>query len=731
MRWTASVALGGLLVCLHGATLLAADRGEARRAPGEAVEVTGHQLAQRAGTDAAANGLDLPTLRELRQRAAHRRRRLIFNNDGDDVIYTKKEPTPEALLALRTSPLLGTQVDSIFYSNSLCFGHSLHNSEVMEPFICVEEMFQNNGLPQLMARGIDPIQVMVEFCHANDIEIFWDMRMNDTHDSMIGGYGPYLRPKLKLEHPEYLVGSVDDHPPHGTWSSVDYAVLAVRELAYRFFEEVCSKFDIDGVEMDFFRHACFFRSVAEGGRASEDELNMMTDLVRRIREMTEREGMRRGRPILIAVRVPDSVEYCRGIGLDLERWLAEGLVDLLIGTCYFQLNPWEYLIELGHRHGVPVYPSLSESRTPGETRFSRNSLESYRARAMRAWAAGADGIYIFNYFNPRGPVWGELGDPEALRSKDKLYFATVRNGSPDRYLAGGRQHQQVPILTPTNPWLVPAEGPVEVELLVGEDPGSIQQAGPKPQVTCHVRVIGASTLDAELNGNRLEDPTVADQWIDFSVPPTSVRNGANRLALSAPQREQPPGEWAIVYEGSKTPSHPWQKMGFGTGCLAEVRDEKLFIADRSTEGGSYAFFQCPCFIRPEDETVIEVRVRPVSGWSSVMIENGVSGEEIMFYPDKVKARHDGLTYAMDTTDTFHTYRIAVKGDSFRVHIDGELRLDGEGRFTRPAWNGRSGVMFGAANSPSVGEALWESVKVSNVAVTLLDVTLSIRYGPER
>jgi hypothetical protein len=37
-------------------------------------------------------------------------------------------------------------------------------------------------------------------------------------------------------------------------------------------------------------------------------------------------------------------------------------------------------------------------------------------------------------------------------------------------------------------------------------------------------------------------------------------------------------------------------------------------------------------------------------------------------------------------------------------------------------------MFGAANSPSLGEALWESVRIRNRALTLLDLALSIRYG---
>ena len=34
--------------------------------------------------------------------------------------------------------------------------------------------------------------------------------------------------------------------------------------------------------------------------------------------------MRRGWPILLAIRVPVSVEFCRAFGLDLEKWLAEG-----------------------------------------------------------------------------------------------------------------------------------------------------------------------------------------------------------------------------------------------------------------------------------------------------------------------------------------------------------------------------------------------------------------------
>ena len=53
----------------------------------------------------------------------------------------------------------------------------------------------------------------------------------------------------------------------------------------------------------------------------------MTDLMRRLRAMMDEEGARRGRPILLSVRTPDSAEYCRALELDVRTWMKEGLID--------------------------------------------------------------------------------------------------------------------------------------------------------------------------------------------------------------------------------------------------------------------------------------------------------------------------------------------------------------------------------------------------------------------
>ncbi|MEA3401449.1 MAG: family 10 glycosylhydrolase, partial [Armatimonadota bacterium] len=363
--------------------------------------------------------LSLEELRQMRREIAHSPRGIIANNDGCDVLYFPGdvEVTVENFLDQRTTALAGTHVGAIaFCPTSSGFSFFTHDTKVGTVLTRHPGDYgilpdSQNIAQDLIDLGSDCLQSVVDFGHANDMEVFFSMRMNDTHDNAHRPDKPYLLyPPLKEEHPEWLVGNWEDRTPYGRWSSVDYARPEIRDLAFGFIEEVCRNYDVDGVELDFFRHLCYFASVANGGTASQQERDMMTDLLRRVRAMTEEVGRQRGRPILVSVRVADSVGFDRDMGLDIERWLEEDLVDILITTCYFRLNPWEYSVELGHRYDVAVYPCLSDSRVRGETRFHRRSVESYRGRAMNAWTAGADGIHLFNFFNPDSPVFREVGD---------------------------------------------------------------------------------------------------------------------------------------------------------------------------------------------------------------------------------------------------------------------------------------------------------------------------------
>ncbi|MGB0579252.1 MAG: hypothetical protein ACPGVU_06070, partial [Limisphaerales bacterium] len=371
----------------------------------------------------------------LRREAAHRPRRIIQNFDGNDATFQPKSgPLPQALLNIFLSGLENTQVDSVFYCTHWSFSTVIHRSKIATVLTSktAHPSLTNSCVAELIAMGTDPLEVVGDFCRQHDLEFFCSFRMNDIHDGAVDPSGklvyPHLFSEFKRDHPEYLLGKVGERlpgRPYGSRSAcgVDYGIPEVRDHLFRMVEEVVQSHDLDGVELDFFRHTIFFLRHAREGRVGTDEREQMTNLVRRIRKMFDREGRKRGRPILLSIRVPDSVGFCRDIGLDIERWLQEDLVDLLMPSGYFRLTPWSESVALGQKHDVPVYANLSEARVM-EKGFKRDwkryTAEAFRARALRAWNAGVNGIYTYNifyFFRTEHPIWNELGDPNALAGR--------------------------------------------------------------------------------------------------------------------------------------------------------------------------------------------------------------------------------------------------------------------------------------------------------------------------
>jgi hypothetical protein len=666
----------------------------------------------------------LEQLRQQRAEAARHTRRVIFNNDGDDHLLDGPASV-EAFLAKRTTPLLDSQVDTIVYCTSRPFGMFTHHTKVGDS-LTMKDVFlskRNNIVGDFVAQGTDPLRVMVDCGHKHGKEVFWSMRMDDTHDA---GHPPdkpqFYWSTFKEQHRDWLFGSREKHPAHGAWSGVDYAEPVVQDFLYRVFEEICRGYDVDGVELDFFRHPVFFKTVANGGRATAAEVKMMTDLVRRVRAMTEAEGLRRGRPILVGIRVPDSVGYCKDIGLDIETWLREGLIDLLVTTCYFRLNPWEYSVELGRKYKVPVYPCLSDARVRGESRFKRESKESYRGRAMNAWAAGADGIYLFNCFNPRHPLWWELGDPAKLQNMDKLYFLTVRDGSPDRTLANGSRYRTVPILTPNQPRPVSSKQPLCLPIVIGDD----FSQGPKPILTCHLQIPGvtrADQLTVKFNGHTVPAGTAKDGWVDLPLSPAWVKRGENQIEMSSNET----GQWGVESTCTEKLSAPWARGHGNNNTFTAMRDGVLVIADKGKDQGSFLYYSYPWGVVAGQAAAVEAVAKVVSGKSGIIIANGVTEDTLRLLPDRISLQHAGRIYTMDTTGAFHTYRVEIQGKDIRVFVDGTLRLDGAGQFTQPASSARNVVCFGAGSSVETGEALWRTIRLRPAGYLLYDIVVSVKH----
>ena len=370
-----------------------------------------------------------PASLKARRQAAWQPRPLILDDDGDLVYTEEASRGPAAFLALRMHDCRAAGVTSLAWC--MMWGVARQRKSAARYW-----QTQQQGLP-FQPNLPDPTPVITKFCHENEIEVCGSVRMNDCHD----GYGlpfPKLVYPLKVKHPEMLIGgegqrgAVTDGLAAAMWSGLDYAHPQVREDRLWWIENSARQYDLDGVDLNFFRMPWCFKLGEE-----EKYLPLMTDFIRQARHRLDAVSRQRGRTVLLGVRVPGTVETCHRIGFDIESWLREGLIDrLLTGggyVCYS--TPAEELVALGHRFDVPVYPCIN---CPANYVLGGDNL---RAAAANLWWAGADGIYLWNFqYIPAPGSLGygrpspaqyrrhltEIGDPRRLKYLDKSFAVNQR-----------------------------------------------------------------------------------------------------------------------------------------------------------------------------------------------------------------------------------------------------------------------------------------------------------------
>jgi len=357
------------------------------------------------------------------------KRRIIYNDDGG-VLKNMKEPSIEAYLSSRLSKLANTQVDTVFFCPHDNWDGVFYESNIEEV-----ELRASPALKQLLRDGVDPIQETINFCHRNNMEIYCSFRMNDIHDSFSGNIGPFKR-----SHPELLLGSKQqNYPPRlpakrtlqeCTWSSLNFASKLVRDHVYRAMDEAMQRWDWDGLELDYGRNASLFMAVFKGHSATDQDRPILTTFQHRIRDLADTIARKRGKPCPIAVVVPETIEKARYVGIDIETWLEEGLVDIIIaGNGYVPFAPSSFeMASLGSKYKVPVHMRVN-ANTGGIERPYHKYLEVWRACATNAAATGGAGIYYFNtydaerYYDHDLGLFNEIGNCDTLRFRDKLYLA--------------------------------------------------------------------------------------------------------------------------------------------------------------------------------------------------------------------------------------------------------------------------------------------------------------------
>ena len=349
--------------------------------------------------------------------------RVLSNDDGWILSNYGPPITIDQIRDNMVGPHAGSAIDTFVW----CVGGRevfSYETEIGERFADGVEEFDSPAdrtralnLRHLIEHHGGPMTVIAKLCREAGVKCFPSLRMNthyNTEETSLS-FGRFRR-----EHPELLIGGVDEEVPYGSqlWgmrTGKDYAFPEVRDFMNSIAVELLERFDVDGIELDFMRHPGVFRP--EQGYANR---HLLTDMVRSLRQRMEEIGQRKGRKLELSVRVASTLYDSERLGMEAERWIKEGLVDIVVTGLGFR--PFEAKVaefaEAAAGTDCQILGCFEALRPVVQT-------EILRAMAARYLDVGADGIYFFNFYS-MSAEWktktvGELIDPGALARLDKTY----------------------------------------------------------------------------------------------------------------------------------------------------------------------------------------------------------------------------------------------------------------------------------------------------------------------
>jgi YVTN family beta-propeller protein len=334
--------------------------------------------------------------------------RFIYNSDANNMFLGTPPMRPEKIYAY-IDEVAKAGVTSFFISPNWGMPMNFptkvgdmigeHISEALEETVSKNQPLLN--FRELLKSAPDPLALILNHAKARRMETFVSFRLNEVHD--VESEESLIFDRFWRTHPEWHIGKAGDpmaqvytdimgprtHPIVNSWlpAGLNFAVPEVRNYRMAQLREICERYDIDGLELDFQRFPMYFKPGEE-----ERGIRIMSEWMREVRLMVEEAGKKRGRPILLAARILALPEQNKAIGLDPADWVHAGRVDFVIVSHYLHNNfqlPIEEYRSLFPRD-FPVYASVEVE--PGMDRFFNI--------VYPLWQKKVNGIYLFNYFFP-------------------------------------------------------------------------------------------------------------------------------------------------------------------------------------------------------------------------------------------------------------------------------------------------------------------------------------------
>ena len=277
------------------------------------------------------------------------------------------------------------------------------------------------AIHQYILDGGNPLKVFIARCRAKGQRAFISLRLNDGHHLQFVKDAHNTKAiscisKFYAEHPEYRIG-----PDLNNWDQHvhNWAIPEARAYKLALIKEICTNYDIDGLELDFMRHPSYFR---QNETTSAQRRKIMTDFVAEVRKALD-AGAKSGRRRWLCARVPSLLSWHDRLGIDLPSLHVAGLDMVNVSAHYFTQQHHDLAKIRKLVPGAAVYLEMCHCTMTGQAmgpgigdirQYTRTTDQQYYTTAHVAYRRGADGVSLFNfvYYRQHGhPGRGPFNEP--------------------------------------------------------------------------------------------------------------------------------------------------------------------------------------------------------------------------------------------------------------------------------------------------------------------------------
>ena len=360
--------------------------------------------------------------------------RLIYYNDAHH-FHAKRIDPPVNRHKMRwpVDEVLGTGVDLLVLG--LGYGEVyFHDSKVGRVVGQKKEIWENFIDWRIMrivqdARnmGTDQVREVIRRGRETGMTVFPSLKLQSANPPKSQRCG-----WLKWKHGvDVCLGEIEEEP----WC-YDFTNELVRHDKLAVIREMLADYEADGIELDFMFRPRYFRSAEV-----EQSTPLMSRFVAQVRALANEIGEKQGRDIPIMARVGHGREDNLRIGLDVETWLKEGSIDLVVGgvrATFLDTGLTEGCWMADAANLVDAAAYLSPPQLIYDERAIFPHIEMYRALGQTLRWQGFAGMCLgylpWPFSQTEYQILREMAFPDVVARHDKRYILQPREPE-DAYAA--------------------------------------------------------------------------------------------------------------------------------------------------------------------------------------------------------------------------------------------------------------------------------------------------------